>query len=88
MKQSGLKRIEARDTTDCAALLSKRWHDAREERKAALVASEGEGKFRRNTAVSGVRLYPDRGETSASVSIYRNKIGSWISAIFSYARRE
>jgi SAM-dependent methyltransferase len=45
MKQSGLKQIEARDTTDCAALLSKRWHDAREKRKAALVASEGEANF-------------------------------------------
>jgi SAM-dependent methyltransferase len=45
MKQSGLKKIEARDTTDCAALLSKRWHDAREKRKAALVASEGEANF-------------------------------------------
>ena len=31
IKQSGLKQIEARDTTDSAALLSKRWHDAREK---------------------------------------------------------
>jgi SAM-dependent methyltransferase len=45
IKQSGLKQIEARDTTDNAALLSKRWHDAREKRKAALVASEGEANF-------------------------------------------
>jgi SAM-dependent methyltransferase len=45
MKQSGLKQIKARDTTDCAALLSKRWHDAREKRRAALVASEGEANF-------------------------------------------
>ena len=30
IEQSGLKLIEARDTTDSAALLSKRWHDARE----------------------------------------------------------
>src|SRR4029079_13235078 len=45
LKQSGLKQIEARDTTDSAALLSKRWHDARETRKAALVASEGETNF-------------------------------------------
>ena len=45
IKQSGLKQIEARDTTDSAALLSKRWHDAREDRKAALVASEGEANF-------------------------------------------
>ena len=45
IKQSGLKQIEARDTTDCAALLSRRWHDARETRKAALVASEGEANF-------------------------------------------
>ena len=45
IKQSGLNLIEARDTTDSAALLSKRWHDAREKRKAALVASEGEANF-------------------------------------------
>ena len=45
IKQSGLKQIDARDTTDSAALLSKRWHDAREKRKAALVASEGEANF-------------------------------------------
>ena len=45
IKQSELKQIEARDTTDSAALLSKRWHDAREKRKAALVASEGEANF-------------------------------------------
>ena len=45
IKQSGLKQIDARDTTDSAALLSKRWHDARETRKAALVASEGEANF-------------------------------------------
>jgi SAM-dependent methyltransferase len=43
--QSGLKLFEARDTTDSAALLSKRWHDAREKRKTALVASEGEANF-------------------------------------------
>jgi SAM-dependent methyltransferase len=45
IKQSGLKLIETRDTTDSAALLSKRWHGAREKRKAALVASEGEANF-------------------------------------------
>jgi hypothetical protein len=33
IKQSGLKQIEARDTTDSAALLSKRWHDARERER-------------------------------------------------------
>ena len=35
-------------------------------------------KFRRRTAVSGVRAYLGRGETPASVSLYSNKIGSWI----------
>jgi SAM-dependent methyltransferase len=45
IKQSGLKQIGARDTTDSTALLSKRWHDAREKRKAALVASEDEANF-------------------------------------------
>jgi len=45
IEQSGLKLIEARDTTDSAALLSKRWHDAREKRKTTLVATEGEANF-------------------------------------------
>jgi hypothetical protein len=45
IKQSGLKQIQACDTTESAALLSKRWHDAREKRKPALVASEGEANF-------------------------------------------
>ena len=45
IKQSGLRLVEARDTTDSAALLSKRWHDAREKRKTALVESEGEANF-------------------------------------------
>ena len=45
IKQSGLKQIDARDTTESAALLSKRWHDAREKRRSALVAIEGEANF-------------------------------------------
>jgi SAM-dependent methyltransferase len=45
IKQAGLKLLEARDTTRSAAMLSKRWHDAREKRKAALVAIETEANF-------------------------------------------
>lgn len=45
MKQSGFWQVETRDTTDSAALLSKRWHDAREKRKATLVTIEGEENF-------------------------------------------
>jgi len=45
IKQAGFKLLEARDTTDSAAILSKRWHDAREKRKSALVAIEGEANF-------------------------------------------
>jgi len=46
IEDSGFKLIEARDTTENSALLSRRWHDAREKRKDALVASEGEENFR------------------------------------------
>ena len=35
IKQSGLKQIEARDTTDSAALLSKHSHECREKEKVA-----------------------------------------------------
>jgi cyclopropane fatty-acyl-phospholipid synthase-like methyltransferase len=45
IEDSGFKLIEARDTTENSALLSRRWHDAREKRKDALVASEGEENF-------------------------------------------
>jgi SAM-dependent methyltransferase len=45
IKQAGFKLLEARDTTDSAATLSKRWHDARNKRKAALVAIETEANF-------------------------------------------
>lgn len=45
IQESGLKLLEARDTTESSALLSKRWHDAREKRREALVASEGNENF-------------------------------------------
>lgn len=45
IEEAGLKLLEARDTTENSALLSKRWHDAREQRKEALIASEGEDNF-------------------------------------------
>lgn len=45
IEESGLKLLEARDTTENSALLSKRWHDAREKRKDALIACEGNDNF-------------------------------------------
>jgi len=45
IKQAGFKLLEARETTESAATLSKRWHDARDKRKAALVAIETEANF-------------------------------------------
>jgi len=45
IKQAGFKLLEARDTTDSAVTLSKRWHDAREKRKPELVATETETNF-------------------------------------------
>jgi cyclopropane fatty-acyl-phospholipid synthase-like methyltransferase len=45
IEEAGLKLIEARDTTENSALLSKRWHDAREQRKESLIACEGEDNF-------------------------------------------
>ena len=45
IQESGLKLLEARDTTANCALLSKRWHDAREKRKDALIDCEGEENF-------------------------------------------
>jgi cyclopropane fatty-acyl-phospholipid synthase-like methyltransferase len=45
IEESGLKLLEARDTTENSARLSKRWHDARERRKDAVIACEGEENF-------------------------------------------
>jgi len=45
IEESGLKLLEARDTTKSSALLSKRWHDAREKRKDALIEIEGRENF-------------------------------------------
>jgi hypothetical protein len=45
IKQAGFKLLEARDTTENAATLSKRWHDSRDKRKAALVAMETKANF-------------------------------------------
>ena len=45
IEESGLKLLEARDTTESSARLSRRWHDAREKRKDALIAIEGEDNF-------------------------------------------
>ena len=45
IEASGLKLLEARDTTESSARLSRRWHDARDKRKDALIAIEGEENF-------------------------------------------
>lgn len=45
IQESGLKLLEARDTTENSALLSKRWYDAREKRKDALIDCEGKENF-------------------------------------------
>jgi hypothetical protein len=45
INQAGFKLLEARDTTASAATLSKRWRDAREKRKSALMAIETEANF-------------------------------------------
>jgi len=45
IEESGLKLLEARDTTKSSALLSKRWHNAREKRKNALIEIEGPDNF-------------------------------------------
>jgi len=45
IRQAGFKLLEARDTTASAATVSKRWHDARNKRKSALMAIETEANF-------------------------------------------
>jgi ubiquinone/menaquinone biosynthesis C-methylase UbiE len=45
IKQAGFSGIRAIDTTENAARISHRWHDARERRKTDLVAAEGPANF-------------------------------------------
>ena len=45
IKEAGFKLLEARDTTEGAATISKRWHDARNKRNSALKAIETEANF-------------------------------------------
>ena len=45
IEEAGFKVIEARDTTKSSAKLSKRWHDARQKRKDALITIEGMDNF-------------------------------------------
>ena len=45
IRQAGFQLLDAKDTTESAATLSKQWHDAREKRKSALVAIESEANF-------------------------------------------
>jgi len=43
--QAGFRLLETRDTTENAAILSKRWHDAREKKKTELIKIETEANF-------------------------------------------
>lgn len=45
IEEAGLTVVMCEDVTDNMAMISKRWHDAREKRKAELVALEGEDAF-------------------------------------------
>ncbi|MEQ1884439.1 MAG: methyltransferase domain-containing protein [Bryobacteraceae bacterium] len=45
LEAAGYAKIAASDTTDGAALIAGRWHDARAKHREALVAAEGEPNF-------------------------------------------
>jgi SAM-dependent methyltransferase len=45
LERAGFCQIRVTDTTDNAARIAKRWHDAREKRKVELVAAEGNINF-------------------------------------------
>lgn len=45
IEQAGFRIVRADDTTDSAATIAKRWHNARESRRSALIAFEGETTF-------------------------------------------
>jgi SAM-dependent methyltransferase len=43
--QSGFRLLSSEDATEDAAAIARRWHDAREEHRAALVEREGQANF-------------------------------------------
>lgn len=45
IETAGFRRIRVTETTDGAARIAKRWHDAREKRKRELIALENNGNF-------------------------------------------
>ena len=45
IEQAGFRLLQADDTTASAATIAKRWHDARESRREALIGFEGETNF-------------------------------------------
>src|ERR1700752_493938 len=45
IKDAGLKLVQTEDVTENAALISGRWHDARERHQEALIKIEGEERF-------------------------------------------
>jgi SAM-dependent methyltransferase len=45
IEQAGFRLIQVTDTTENAARIAMRWHQAREKRREALVAAEGELNF-------------------------------------------
>lgn len=45
LEQAGFRDIQVTDTTANAAVISQRWHDAREKRREELIAAEGEDNF-------------------------------------------
>jgi SAM-dependent methyltransferase len=45
LEQAGFSQIRVTDTTANAARIAQRWHNAREKRKEALIASEGNSNF-------------------------------------------
>ncbi|HYC31729.1 MAG TPA: hypothetical protein VEB59_05530, partial [Gemmatimonadales bacterium] len=45
LERAGFSILAVEDVTDNAAQVARRWHDARERQRAALVAREGEANF-------------------------------------------
>ena len=45
IERAGFRQIRVNDTTEGAARIAKRWHDAREKRKEELIAAEGNLNF-------------------------------------------
>ncbi len=71
LKQAGFSQLETTDTTENAARIAKKWHDAREKRKERTGCGRRLSELRGTPAVSVVCAHLDQRTTPVEIFIFR-----------------